>query len=69
VTLPKSVGRLRLSSRDPSGAPQIQYNFFDGQSDLDASGGGGNTIYVGTANGGVWKTTKQGLNIRGSVGE
>jgi choline dehydrogenase len=35
VTLPKSIGRLRLSSRDPRAAPHIQYNFFDDQNDLD----------------------------------
>jgi choline dehydrogenase len=35
VTLPKSIGRLRLSSRDPRVAPQIHYNFFDDQNDLD----------------------------------
>jgi choline dehydrogenase len=35
VTLPKSVGRLRLSSRDPRAAPHIQYNFFDDPNDLD----------------------------------
>ena len=28
VTLPKSLGQLRLSSRDPRAAPQIRYNFF-----------------------------------------
>jgi choline dehydrogenase len=35
VTLPKSIGRLRLSSRDPRAAPHIQYNFFDDSDDLD----------------------------------
>jgi choline dehydrogenase len=35
VTLPKSIGRLRLSSRDPHAAPNIHYNFFDDQNDLD----------------------------------
>jgi choline dehydrogenase len=35
VTLPKSIGRLRLSSRDPRAAPHIHYNFFDDQNDLD----------------------------------
>jgi choline dehydrogenase len=35
VTLPKSIGRLRLSGRDPHAAPHIHYNFFDDQSDLD----------------------------------
>jgi choline dehydrogenase len=35
VTLPKSIGRLRLSSRDPRVAPDIHYNFFDDLSDLD----------------------------------
>jgi choline dehydrogenase len=35
VTLPKSIGRLRLSSRDPRVAPHIHYNFFDDQNDLD----------------------------------
>jgi choline dehydrogenase len=35
VTLPKSLGRLRLSSRDPRAAPHIRYNFFDDQNDLD----------------------------------
>jgi choline dehydrogenase len=35
VTLPKSIGRLRLSSRDPRAAPDIHYNFFDDQNDLD----------------------------------
>jgi choline dehydrogenase len=35
VTLPKSIGRLRLASRDPRVAPHIHYNFFDDQNDLD----------------------------------
>jgi choline dehydrogenase len=35
VTLPKSIGRLRLSSRDPHAAPEIRYNFFDEPNDLD----------------------------------
>jgi choline dehydrogenase len=35
VTLPKSIGRLRLASRDPRAAPRIQYNFFDDPNDLD----------------------------------
>jgi choline dehydrogenase len=35
VTLPKSIGRLRLSSRDPRAAPHIHYNFFDDRNDLD----------------------------------
>src|SRR3984893_8928423 len=35
VTLPKSSGRLRLSSGDPRVAPHIHYNFFDDQNDLD----------------------------------
>jgi choline dehydrogenase len=35
VTLPKSIGRLRLSSRDPRAAPEIHYNFFDEKNDLD----------------------------------
>ena len=35
VVLPKSIGRLRLSSREPRGAPHIQYNFFDDLIDLD----------------------------------
>jgi choline dehydrogenase-like flavoprotein len=35
VTLPKSIGRLRLSSRDPRAATHIHYNFFDDQNDLD----------------------------------
>src|SRR5258705_12700415 len=35
VTLPKSIGRLRLSSRDPRAAPLIHYNFFEDPNDLD----------------------------------
>jgi choline dehydrogenase len=35
VTLPRSIGQLRLSSRDPRAAPDIRYNFFDDQNDLD----------------------------------
>ena len=35
VTLPNSVGTVRLSSRDPRKAPHIQYNFFTDPSDLD----------------------------------
>jgi choline dehydrogenase-like flavoprotein len=35
VTLPKSLGRLRLSSRDPRSAPYIHYNFFHDPNDLD----------------------------------
>jgi choline dehydrogenase len=35
VTLPKSIGRLRLASRDPRIAPHIHYNFFSDPSDLD----------------------------------
>ena len=35
VTRPRSIGRLRLSSRDPRAMPQIHYNFFDDQNDLD----------------------------------
>jgi choline dehydrogenase len=35
VTLPKSIGRLRLASRDPRAAPHIHYNFFDDPTDLD----------------------------------
>jgi choline dehydrogenase len=35
VTLPKSIGWLRLSSRDPRAAPSIRYNFFDEPNDLD----------------------------------
>ncbi len=35
MTLPTSLGRLRLSSRDPRVTPSIQYNFFDDPNDLD----------------------------------
>jgi choline dehydrogenase len=35
VTLPKSLGRLRLMSRDPRAVPHIHYNFFDDPNDLD----------------------------------
>jgi choline dehydrogenase len=35
VTLPKSIGRLRLSSRDPRAAPLIHYNFLEDPNDLD----------------------------------
>jgi hypothetical protein len=35
VALPKSIGWLRLSSRDPRAAPHIHYNFFDDENDLD----------------------------------
>jgi choline dehydrogenase len=35
VTLPKSIGRLRLSSRDPRAMPHIHYSFFDDPNDLD----------------------------------
>jgi choline dehydrogenase len=35
VVLPKSIGQLRLSNRDPRSAPHIHYNFFDDPSDLD----------------------------------
>lgn len=35
VTLPKSIGRLRLASRDPRAMPHIRYNFFDDPNDLD----------------------------------
>jgi choline dehydrogenase len=35
VVLPKSIGRLRLSSRDPRAAPHIHYNFFGDPTDLD----------------------------------
>lgn len=34
VTLPKSVGSVRLASRDPRVAPVIRYNFFQDPSDL-----------------------------------
>jgi choline dehydrogenase len=35
VTLPKSIGWLRLSSRDPRAAPHIHYHFFADPNDLD----------------------------------
>ena len=35
VTLPRSIGQLRLASRDPRAAPDIRYNFFDDPNDLD----------------------------------
>jgi choline dehydrogenase len=35
VTLPKSIGQLRLASRDPRAMPHIQYNFFSAPNDLD----------------------------------
>jgi choline dehydrogenase len=35
VTLPKSLGKLRLSSRDPRVAPDIRYGFFADTNDLD----------------------------------
>jgi choline dehydrogenase len=35
VTLPKSIGRLRLSSPVPRAASHINYNFFDDENDLD----------------------------------
>ncbi|AWV05724.1 dehydrogenase (plasmid) [Burkholderia sp. JP2-270] len=35
VTLPKSLGQLRLASRDPRSAPRIHYNFLNDASDLD----------------------------------
>lgn len=35
LTLPNSVGTLRLASRDPRAAPRITYNFFDDPTDLD----------------------------------
>lgn len=34
VTLPKSIGSLRLASRDPQAMPLIRYNFFDDPSDM-----------------------------------
>ena len=34
VTLPNSIGSVRLASRDPSAPPVIRYNFFDDPSDL-----------------------------------
>jgi choline dehydrogenase len=35
VTLPDSLGKFRLKSRDPKAMPEIQYNFFHDQRDLD----------------------------------
>jgi choline dehydrogenase len=35
LTLPKSTGLLRLTSRDPQVAPRIHYNFFRDPDDLD----------------------------------
>jgi choline dehydrogenase len=35
VTLPTSVGSLRLASRDARAAPRIHYNFFEQENDLD----------------------------------
>ncbi|ABB08509.1 Glucose-methanol-choline oxidoreductase [Burkholderia lata] len=35
VTLPRSLGQLRLASRDPRIAPHIRYNFFSDTNDLD----------------------------------
>lgn len=35
VTLPTSNGSLRLASKDPRVAPQIRYNFFEQENDLD----------------------------------
>jgi choline dehydrogenase len=35
VVLPNSIGRLRLSSRDPHAPPHINYNFFADPIDLD----------------------------------
>jgi len=35
VTLPKSNGSVRLTSRDPRVAPNIRYNFFEQENDLD----------------------------------
>jgi choline dehydrogenase len=35
VTLPRSIGRLRLSSPLPRAAPHINYNFFDDENDLN----------------------------------
>jgi len=37
VTQPRSIGRLRLSSRDPRAMPHIHYNFFDDPNDLERS--------------------------------
>ena len=33
--MPKSIGRLRLSSLDPRAARHIHYNFFDDENALD----------------------------------
>ena len=35
LTLPNSLGDLRLASRDPRVAPRIRYNFLDDPNDLD----------------------------------
>jgi choline dehydrogenase len=35
VTLPKSIGQLRLASRDPRAMPSIHYNFFADPNDLE----------------------------------
>jgi choline dehydrogenase len=35
VTLPNSFGKFRLKSRDPKAMPEIQYNFFHDEHDLD----------------------------------
>lgn len=35
LTLPESVGSLRLASRDPKTPPRIRYNFFEAPGDLD----------------------------------
>lgn len=35
LTLPDSVGSLRLASRDPKTPPRIHYNFFEAPGDLD----------------------------------
>ena len=35
LTLPNSLGELRLASRDPKIAPRIRYNFLDDPNDLD----------------------------------
>ncbi len=34
MTLPKSIGSVRLASRDPRAMPLIRYNFFQDKSDL-----------------------------------
>lgn len=34
VTLPKSIGNVRLASRDPKDMPLIRYNFFDDPGDM-----------------------------------